>query len=169
MKRTICSKYIVFIFVLILSTTLFAQKANFIREDTTRIIKSPKWAMYRSLVVPGWGQLYNGKIIKAIGFAAAETYFIYCYVYYHKKFKEYARKRREADLNDNEMDFLFYTRRKDFYMDQRNAQGWYLALTIILSIMDAYVDAYLINFEKDMKISFNVEKSGVFVNLAMGF
>ena len=97
-----------------------------------------------------------------------ETYFIYSYVYYHNKFKDCASKRREAELNANDRDFLYWTTYKDYYMDKRNAQGWYLALTIILSITDAYVDAYLINFDKDMKISFNVEKSGVFVNLSLG-
>ena len=37
------------------------------------VLRSRKDAVFRSMVVPGWGQLYNREPKKAIGFAAAET------------------------------------------------------------------------------------------------
>ena len=36
---------------------------------------------------------------------------------------------------------------RDFYKRQRNEFGWYIAITYIMNIVDAYVDAALFNFE----------------------
>ena len=38
--------------------------------------RSPKGAMIRSLILPGWGQIYNRKFIKALVFLGGETYFM---------------------------------------------------------------------------------------------
>ena len=36
---------------------------------------------------------------------------------------------------------------RDFYKNQRNEFGWYLVITYVLNVLDAYVDAALYNFE----------------------
>lgn len=36
---------------------------------------------------------------------------------------------------------------RKFYERQRNEFGWYLAITYVMTILDAYVDAALYNFE----------------------
>jgi hypothetical protein len=152
-RESLMKKLAVLVLLIFLLPSLcFSQKLDISKADTARVIKSPRGAMLRSLAVPGWGQLYNGKIIKAVGFAAAESFIMYMYLKNHNEMKkaEFAYKREE-------------------FMDQRNAFGWYMALAVILSITDAYVDAYLVNFDKDMKISINIDNKGVFFNLAKSF
>src|SRR5439155_1609948 len=43
--------------------------------DTARLsrFEVPRWVMLRSLVVPGWGQLYNGSWFKALAVAGGEV------------------------------------------------------------------------------------------------
>jgi hypothetical protein len=36
---------------------------------------------------------------------------------------------------------------RDFYRNQRDTFGWYIAITYIITLLDAYVDASLFNFE----------------------
>ena len=42
--------------------------------------KSPKGALIRSLILPGWGQVYNRKFIKALVFLGGEFYFMSRYL-----------------------------------------------------------------------------------------
>lgn len=138
--------------ILFLPSICISQQSDTAEADTARIIKSPRGAMLRSLILPGWGQLYNGKFIKAAVFIAAESFIMYMY----KK-------------NHNNMKKAVSASEREYYMDQRNAYGWYMALAIILSITDAYVDAYLVNFDKDMKLSIYPGNKGVFLNLSKTF
>lgn len=87
----------------------------------------------RSLVVPGWGQAYNQQPLKAVIYAGLEQGLIYGIYRNHTLF----RQSQLAGLNDD----------AGFYKNERNRLGWYLAGTLILSVMDAFVDAHLFSFD----------------------
>ncbi len=93
--------------------------------------KNPNGAVLRSLLVPGWGQYYNGQKWKAALVAAAELGEIGTAIYWNRESKR---------VNDD--------RYKLIYEDYRNAAYWFLAGTIILSMLDAYVDAQLYDFDE---------------------
>lgn len=121
---------------LISYNTRSAKYGAYLQQDTLRIKKSPKAAMYRSLVFPGWGQWYNEKKFKSVLVFAAETSVIAGICVQHHRFSN--------SISEQE---------RNFYKDDRNKFVWWLGGVIIFSMLDAYVDAYLQNFDLDMNIT----------------
>lgn len=93
--------------------------------------KSPRGAMLRALVFPGWGQWYNEQYIKAgIVFVAQSTIIAFSFYY-----------------NDKANDFPAGSVERNFYEDRRNLTYWLIAGVTLLSVLDAYIDAYLYDFD----------------------
>jgi len=109
---------------------------------------SPRSAMIRSALIPGWGQWSNDKKIKSILVASVESYLIYNFVDSWEKY-------------DNTADETS----KEHYRDERSKYGWWFFLAHILSMMDAYVDAYLRNFKENMDINTTANYSGISISL----
>jgi hypothetical protein len=115
-----------------------------ITKDTTHRI-SPTRIMFQSVVFPGWGQWSNRKYIKAGVVFAVESYFIYKYVHFARKASDW--RTRWLSIPDTagiaqEAAFKQYSD----YRDSRNSNLWGTAVTIFLSMFDAYVDAHLRDF-----------------------
>jgi hypothetical protein len=98
--------------------------------------KSPTGAMVRSLLIPGWGQFYNGKYLKAIAVFAIETGIVANAIYLDRLANESTTEEEKA-----------------YYLDQRNARYWWLLLAKLLSMLDAYVDAQLADFDESPSLS----------------
>ncbi|MCH8284912.1 hypothetical protein IIB79_00105, partial [candidate division KSB1 bacterium] len=105
------------------------------QEDSLKAGKSPRNAMIRSLFVPGWGQLYNGKKIKSLIIFGVETSVISAI---------FVQNNRLSDSKTSE--------NRSFYRDERNKFIWWFGGVIIYSVLDAYVDASLQGFSVDMDI-----------------
>ncbi len=105
------------------------------QEDSSKIKvvrkKSPNGAMLRSLLFPGWGQLYNNQKTKAILVVAAQGTLIAIAVHHHNRAKE-----NVANPDEHE-----------FYIDKRNQTFWFMGGVTLLSMLDAYIDAYLYDFD----------------------
>jgi hypothetical protein len=101
--------------------------------------KNPTGAMVRSILFPGWGQLYNGKWFKALLVFGLEAGFIGAAVYLNQKAHD------DQDTAEN----------RAFYADQRNTNYWRTGVVILLSMLDAYVDAHLSDFDESPDLSFN--------------
>ena len=91
-----------------------AQEAGYI--DSTKV-RNPGFA-WKLGVIPGMGQLYNGKYIKAIGFMSAEYFAV-------SRFIELKTKNR---------------------IGLRNTYGWWVIGLFVWNMLDAYVDAQLSTF-----------------------
>ena len=104
----------ILIFVIFLSYC-FTEEKGYI--DSTQI-RDPKIALRLSFI-PGLGQIYNNKYLKAAGFVSAEYYAI-------TKFKEF-------NSNGNNIGL-------------RNTYGWWIFGVFIWNILDSYVDAHLSTF-----------------------
>lgn len=113
---------------------------------------SPTLTLFKSVVFPGWGQFSNGKYVKAGLVFAVESYFIYKAVYYGQKASDWREKWNAAP---DDQKYLYFSKYAD-YRDTRNSFLWYTGLTVFLSMFDAYVDAHLANFPKDIPTSDNV-------------
>ncbi len=113
---------------------------------------SPTLTLFKSVAFPGWGQFSNGKYIKAGLIFAVESYFIYKAVYYGGKASDWKEKWKSAPESQK---YLYFNQYAD-YRDTRNSFLWYTGLTVFLSMFDAYVDAHLANFPKDIPASDNV-------------
>lgn len=101
------------------------------RQPTKKKSKSPKGAMLRSLALPGWGQAYNGQWIKTVIVLAAHGALIGYAIYYDNQ----ATKFRAQPAQ------------QEFYQDKRNLMFWLLGATKLLSMLDAYIDAHLYDFD----------------------
>lgn len=107
------------------------------KNDTVKIsVKSPTGAMIRSLIFPGWGQLYNRKYFKAILAFGAEIGLAANSIYLNQKYKA-----SETELE------------REFYINNRNLSNWYLVGVILLSMADAFVDAHLSDFDESPDLS----------------
>ena len=91
-----------------------AQEPEYI--DSTKV-RNPELA-WKLGVIPGMGQLYNGKYIKAIGFMGAEYFAV-------SRFIELKHENR---------------------IGLRNTYGWWIFGLFVWNMLDAYVDAQLSTF-----------------------
>jgi len=152
-------KRVVFLTILILAIINGVQGAG--RPDTLLKI-NPKGAMWRSIFIPGWGQLYNRKPLKGILLFGAESYFIYNFIHYNRIYgyvkttketlgidawislTEEQKKAQILAITDHELSLNSWRPR-----EKRNKYGWWCVGTYIFCLMDAIVDAHLINFPPD--------------------
>ncbi|MBN1448264.1 MAG: hypothetical protein JXA28_10075 [Bacteroidetes bacterium] len=115
-------------------------------EDSVET-KSPLGAVLRSAVLPGWGQFYNESYWKVPIVLGISGWMIYGIISEHQNFLDY-RDRYEATITeDNPAGDLRLKRFREFYRDNRDTYGWWLLVTYLLQIADAYVDAALFSFD----------------------
>jgi len=127
-----------------LDTGLVAAYRN--RTSKKREGPSPTLTMFKSVLVPGWGQVANGKYVKAGVVFVVESYFIYKWIYYAGKASDWRNKWQSASPGLKGTYFVKYAD----YRDTRNSFVWYTGLTVFISMFDAYVDAHLQDFPKDI-------------------
>ena len=102
-----------FMFFITLSIAI-SQEEGYI--DST-MMRNPE-AAWKLGFIPGLGQLYNGKYLKAVGFLAAEYIAV-------RRFNEF---------------------KNDTSIGLRNTYAWWIIGIYIWNILDAYVDAQLSTF-----------------------
>ena len=100
--------------ILIAFSICTSQEEGYI--DSTKV-RNARLA-WKLSVIPGMGQLYNGKYMKAIGFFGAEYFAI-------RRFFELKLKNR---------------------IGLRNTYGWWVFGLFVWNMLDAYVDAHLSTF-----------------------
>ena len=112
-------------------------------------IKSPALATVFSALVPGSGQIYAERywtlpLIWGFGY-----WFVRQYISTDRKYDEWRAKYSESlTLGTSGPSGDAYAKYvRDFYRDQRDGFAFYLALTYVLNIVDAYVGASLYNFD----------------------
>jgi len=108
------------------------------QDSTKEPIKDPKKAFYFSLI-PGMGQVYNGKLLKSaivIGLEVAAY---------------------NACLNNleiyNNYENGSYPLRKHRYLEKRNKYTWWVGIIYVYAMVDAVVDAHLYKFDHIMDSS----------------
>jgi len=138
----------------------------------THLTQNPTAALFKSLFVPGLGQLGNRRYFKAALFAGLETWFLSRAVYYGGKAGD------AQDYYDAQTDT--YTRAAAYTdLDQkrknRNKFIWFAGITAFVSMFDAYVDAHLSGSptdERNDKFGFEVAPSddgGVKASVSFAF
>ncbi len=100
--------------------------------DSQRVARrSPSAAMVRSLLIPGWGQWYNGKKWKAALVCGGELGLA-----------------ANAALQNQYLQEATDPQLREYYLRNRNTSNWILALVVVLSMLDAYVDAHFADFDE---------------------
>ena len=109
--------------------------------DTVRLLsdqplKSPIGAVLRSAAIPGWGQVYNRKYLKGLFVFSVNGTFAYAIYYYNREWNDTGNMR---------------------FQNKRNLYTWYFGISYLLTLVDAYVDAYLFGFDDAVKLALSLE------------
>ncbi len=157
-------------FLLILGTSsLFAQvkkETPLLIKDTLKSVKinplAPTKAAFYSTIVPGLGQAYNKKYWKIPLVYAALGTGIYFISTNNSKYLEFrnAYKRRLEGYTDDNLRYLDDSRLIDgqrYYQRNRDLSILITAAIYILNIVDANVDAHLMQFNVNDKLTVKPE------------
>ncbi len=112
--------------------------------DTTdferHLYQNPTAGLFKSMFVPGLGQLGNHRYFKAMLFAGLEGYFVSRALHYNHQAQGYrAQYDAATTVADRDNFYGLYKSRRD----SRNTYYWFTGLTIFVSMFDAFVDAHL--------------------------
>lgn len=141
-----------------------------------RFIPNPNRAVWLALVFPGGGQIYNRKYWKLPLVYGGFVGCTYALNWNNQMYKDYSQA--YLDIMDDDPntksyeDFLppsanisgqesrykeIFRKRKDLYRRQRDLSIFCLIGVYLLSVVDAYVDAELSNFDLSKDLSLKVE------------
>lgn len=115
------------------------QSQDSMQNQEKQKLPSPKTALIKSAIIPGWGQFYNHRYLKAAGFFGVEAYMGYEFFHLNYKLKH---------ITDSKI-------RHQVEYD-RNTWGWRYLAVYLLCITDAFVDAHLAGFPKDNPVTFRM-------------
>lgn len=157
------------------------------KADFAEMTKSPMGALARSLILPGWGQLYVESYWKAplmFGGFATVGYIIYwndnnyrtalddmaAYLSFENDYRKPIDVEKAIVEKKNSYQYTILKNRRDFYRDQRDLAGLYMLGVYIISAVDAYVGAHLYDFNVDNDLSVNIvpNKFGI-VSLSVSY
>ncbi|MBP6557495.1 MAG: hypothetical protein KAX93_06790 [Flavobacterium sp.] len=156
--------YIIVLCFLLGNQNLYSQQTveGLVVKDSTKLKEidplTPSKAAFYSAVLPGLGQAYNKKYWKIpIVYGAIGTS-MYFYVDNNKKYHNYrdAYKRRLAGFDDDQYQYLDDSRliqAQRFYQRNRDLSLLVTLGFYVLNIVDANVDAHLIQFNVNDKLS----------------
>ncbi|WP_282787225.1 DUF5683 domain-containing protein [Flavobacterium croceum] len=138
------------------------QETNLIVKDSVALTPkinplAPSKAAFYSAVFPGMGQVYNKKYWKLPLVYGAIGTSLYFYINNNKKYHLYrdAYKNRLAGISDN-YSYLDNTRliqAQKFYQKNRDLSALLMAAFYILNIVDANVDAHLMQYNVNDNLS----------------
>jgi hypothetical protein len=157
------------LFFLIGTVSLFAQVKKdtvLVVKDTTALIEidplTPAKAAFYSAILPGLGQVYNKKYWKVPLVYGAIGTSLYFYIDNNKKYHDYrdAYKRRLEGYSGDKYEFLDDSRLiagQKFYQRNRDLSALFVVGFYVLNIIDANVDAALIQFNVNERLSLRPE------------
>lgn len=157
------------LFFLIGTVSLFAQTKNetvLVVKDTSKLQEidplTPAKAAFYSAILPGLGQAYNKKYWKIPLVYGAIGTSLYFYIDNNNKYRDYrnAYKRRLEGYNDDKYQFLDESRLvagQKFYQRNRDLSALFVVAFYALNIIDANVDAALIQFNVNERLSMRPE------------
>lgn len=143
-----------------------------IRFDTMRTKKhSPRFAAISSAIIPGTGQLYNKKywktpIIIGVGLGAYVRYEHYNTLFFqYKNAYNNLKSNKEVTtpfLQNKSSDELYFF--MDKYRRKKELTLIYSLVFYAANIIDAYVDAYLLDYDVSENLSLRCEPSIMAIN-----
>ncbi len=152
-------RLIIILFSLLLCSQIFSEDKTY---DSGR---DPNKAALYSLMIPGGGQYYNDNYYKTAFWGSAEVGFIALTLYHNSLVNDYKDKRSNASSQDQWDKWNYEVGDQ---LEKRNNGLWWLGGTLILSIVDAYVDAALFNYDQE-KERINLELNYNYIGLNYKF
>lgn len=129
------------------------------KKDTVinfQMKKSPWKSVLYSAVLPGLGQFYNESYWKVPVILSIGGYLGYVVVKNHNKFLDYRDQYAASQTPENPEGDLRLRSYREFYRDQRDQFLLYFAFYYLITLVDAYVDAHLYDFDVSENIRFTL-------------
>ncbi|HWR83775.1 MAG TPA: DUF5683 domain-containing protein [Candidatus Deferrimicrobium sp.] len=125
------------------------------------LTQNPTLALFKSMFVPGLGQIGNRRYVKAVVFAGLDAWFVGSAIHYGRQAAVFRREFDNAALPAarNQWYDLYQDRK-----DERNKFTWFAVIVTFISMFDAYVDAHLSGFprkERDHEVALGASPDGV--------
>ena len=153
--------FIFFLLFIFISLKCWSQRISGAEKYDTSLINvhSPLKASLYSSVLPGLGQAYNKKYWKIPLVYGALGTTIYFFITNSKKYNTFrdVYKRRLEGFTDDDYRYLDDNRliqAQKFYQSNRDLSALLTTLFYVLNIVDANVDAHLMQFNVNDKLSF---------------
>jgi hypothetical protein len=145
------SAFITLVLLLLMLGTAFPCQAQRVPQPTR--------AMLYSALFPGGGQLYNRAWVKAGLVMGVQGWLISSAFYNDGKRDDYHSLAANASQAS---ELAYYKAMEREYRDRVNNDIWWIGITAALSMVDAYVDAHLYDFEEqDRKLKLRFSESGL--------
>lgn len=126
-------------------------------------ISRPYRAGAYSLILPGAGQIYNREYIKAGAVIGIQTYLIATAVHHNNRKADFQRRADNAVLP---FDQQYYQLQADDYAGRLRSDYWWIGITIALSVIDAWIDSHLLDFQAQKeRIHLHFEEGQVGIKL----
>jgi len=106
--------------------------------------KKPLKAAALSFFIPGGGQFYNESYLKSGIILTVEGTLLGITIYHHLKSENYYNKYKKT------MSVDYYQRYLNYYYKRQN-DLWWVGTVILLSTIDAFVDAHLSDFQEQKR------------------
>jgi hypothetical protein len=135
-------------------------------EPKAKMTKSPAGALWRTFVLPGWGQVYNEDYIKAPFFTASAVVLGYLIYDNHVKYMD-IKKQTDAMLKTDPL-YANKKAEREYYHNNRDLFGLGLLAVYGVAAVDAYTGAHLFDFNVSPDLTLSVRPAymmGVSVNL----
>ena len=116
-------------FIIFLSLSFLFSFENTIK-DSSQLSKN----IFPKSLIPGVGQLSNGKIVKSLVIISAEIYMLLKFNYHRSKFN---------NLNEFSENNLYL-----YHLNNRNKFAWYSFFVYVYSILDSTVDYHMDDLDK---------------------
>lgn len=137
-------------------------------DPETRLRQRPTTALLKSLVIPGWGQVGNGRWFKAVLFAGLQGWFVGEVIHYGGQASDFKNLYERSVVASQRNDYysLYEDRRQE-----RNKFIFFLGLATLVSVFDAYVDAHLSGAPDAQKIGLQLSPApgGAYAGLSLRF
>lgn len=139
-----------------------------------RLIQNPTKALFKSMLVPGLGQVGNRKYFKAAVVVGLQAWLISSAIDHGREASDF--KEQFELSSDTSERLVLYDNFLDS-KDQRNKFTWFAVIVTFVSMFDAFADAHLSGFPKDKKpgedkLSLNIrplDKNGLYASVAVSF
>lgn len=160
MKKTI---YILFL-LFVCANFAFAQAP----VDSTKVkavplakmTKSPAGALWRTFVLPGWGQVYNKDYRKAPIFTGSAVVLGYLIYDNHVKYMD-IKKQTDAMLKTDPL-YANKKAEREYYHNNRDLFGLGLLAVYGVAAVDAYTGAHLFDFNVNSDLALSVRPAYMF-------
>jgi len=127
--------------------------------------KSPVKAGFLSAFIPGAGQIYNEKYLKAAVFISGQSFLISQTISFDHQMQAAKRKRNGYDSNESPEEYYRLNNEYNAHWRSRQSFIFWIGTSVLLSSIEAYVDAHLINFnEKKNEIRLKFEEDKIIVS-----